>query len=258
MIFSRETTRWVLSSLFVLAAHAGLAFSLLESEPDDITGETARAFVVELAALPVAQADTPEHLAPGPDQTEAAAMPEALKGAEEEPKPEAKLDEKPLEHQPQHAPPQDAELTLPAQTPQKQDMAMASAYQAPAPTTSATQVESSIVGERAAAPEMGETRVHKPISPAAWKAKLSIQLEKNKRYPAGARARQQRGEVKVAFVLDRQGRLLHSHLVRSSGHSPLDAEALELLARAQPFPPVPGEWVGERISITTAIRFDLK
>lgn len=258
MMISRETTRWVFSGLFVLAAHAGLAFSVMEGEPDDVTGDTSRAFVVELAALPIAQADTPDNLAPGPDQTEAAAMPEVLKGAEDEPKPETKLEEKPLDAQPQPAPEQDAEVMLPAQAPQKQDLAMASAYQAPAPTTSATQVEAAITGEKAAAPEMGETRIHNPISPAVWKSKLSVQLEKNKRYPAAARARQQRGEVKVAFVLDRQGRLLHSQLVRSSGHPPLDAEALELLARAQPFPPVPSEWVGERVSIATAIRFDLK
>jgi periplasmic protein TonB len=45
--------------------------------------------------------------------------------------------------------------------------------------------------------------------------------------------------VTVGFVLDRSGKLVSSWLRESTGIPALDAEALALVARAQPFPAPP-------------------
>ena len=57
-------------------------------------------------------------------------------------------------------------------------------------------------------------------------------LERNKRYPESAQSRRQEGVAQIFFSLDRQGRVIDSRVVRSSGASALDEEALALLRRA--------------------------
>ena len=67
-----------------------------------------------------------------------------------------------------------------------------------------------------------------------------------------------RAEAQVFFSLDRQGRVIESRVVRSSGATSLDEEALALLRRAQPFPAPPRELAGDHVDLTVAIRFNLK
>ena len=52
--------------------------------------------------------------------------------------------------------------------------------------------------------------------------------------------------------------MIDSRVVRSSGASALDDEALALLRRAQPFPPPPPELPGARVDVSVPIRFNLK
>ena len=70
-------------------------------------------------------------------------------------------------------------------------------------------------------------------------------LERNKHYPETAAIAARTGVAQVFFSLDRQGRVLESRVVRSSGANALDEEALALLRRAQPFPPPPRELAGD-------------
>jgi protein TonB len=83
-------------------------------------------------------------------------------------------------------------------------------------------------------------------------------LERNKRYPPAARSRRQQGVAQLFFSLDRHGHVTESRVLRSSGATTLDQEALALLRRAQPFPPPPPELTGERVGVTVPIRFNLK
>ncbi len=69
--------------------------------------------------------------------------------------------------------------------------------------------------------------------------------------------RGEHGVAQVFFTLDRQGRVLESRVLQSSGAAALDAEALALLQRAQPFPAPPAELRGERVNVTVPIRFNL-
>jgi protein TonB len=83
-------------------------------------------------------------------------------------------------------------------------------------------------------------------------------LKRTLRYPPAAQSRGQAGSVQVAFSLDRQGRLLDSRVVRSSGVASLDEEALALLRRAQPFPLPPPDVPGERLALNAPINFEIK
>ncbi len=49
----------------------------------------------------------------------------------------------------------------------------------------------------------------------------------------------QEGTVHVGFSVSRSGRVLERHIIRSSGHTDLDNAALNMVDRAQPFPPFP-------------------
>lgn len=92
---------------------------------------------------------------------------------------------------------------------------------------------------------------------ATWKTQIVALLERNKRYPESAQARREQGVVQVLFSLDRNGRVIVSRVLRSSGSSLLDEEALALLLRAEPFSAPPPEAPGERVNLTVPIRFNL-
>ncbi len=58
--------------------------------------------------------------------------------------------------------------------------------------------------------------------------------------------------------MSRDGRVLAARLARSSGNAALDAEALEMLQRAQPLPPLPSDQPGESLEIAVPVNFFLK
>jgi protein TonB len=91
---------------------------------------------------------------------------------------------------------------------------------------------------------------------ATWKSQVITLLEHNKRYPSEARARGEQGVTRLAFRIDRDGHLLSSRIVASSGSTALDAETLALVQRAQPFPPPPPELTGSEL--TVPLRFNMR
>jgi TonB family protein len=78
-------------------------------------------------------------------------------------------------------------------------------------------------------------------------------LNRYKRFPAGG----SRGTSSIAFTIDRNGRVLSSRLVRSSGDSVLDQEAVSLARRASPVPPPPQNIAGRgAVTLSVPIRFN--
>ena len=63
------------------------------------------------------------------------------------------------------------------------------------------------------------------------------------------------GVVTLAFSIDRQGNLVSSRIVKSSGSTSLDAAALDLIKRAAPFSPPPAEIADSELSFVVPIRF---
>ncbi len=90
-----------------------------------------------------------------------------------------------------------------------------------------------------------------------YASRLRAWLEAHKTYPKRARMRREEGIVHVHFAVDRQGRLLGGDVVRSSGYASLDAEAMAMLDRSNPFPGAPHSVRGERIEVSTPVEFFL-
>jgi TonB family protein len=59
----------------------------------------------------------------------------------------------------------------------------------------------------------------------------------------------------LAFRIDRQGHVVSSGIVKSSGSAILDAEALALVKRAAPFPPPPPAVPDASLSFIVPINF---
>jgi protein TonB len=72
-----------------------------------------------------------------------------------------------------------------------------------------------------------------------WEAQITLRLADQRRFPPDARG--QHGAAKVAFAIDRSGKVISETLVESTGSPQLDAEAIAMVKRAQPFPPPPAE-----------------
>ena len=90
-----------------------------------------------------------------------------------------------------------------------------------------------------------------------YASRLRAWLEAHKTYPKRARMRREEGVVHLQFAVDRQGRLLGGDVIKSSGFASLDAEAMAMLDRSNPFPGAPHSVRGERIEVSTPVEFFL-
>lgn len=90
-----------------------------------------------------------------------------------------------------------------------------------------------------------------------YASRLRAWLEAHKTYPKRARLRREEGVVHLQFAVDRQGRLLGGDVIKSSGYASLDAEAMAMLDRSNPFPGAPHGVRGERIEVSTPVEFYL-
>ncbi len=82
----------------------------------------------------------------------------------------------------------------------------------PAPRTSAAPALNANPAPRIAAPSAGASSSNS-MSPANWRSRLMAHLNRNKRYPADARARGEQGRPRVAFTINRSGAVLSARLV---------------------------------------------
>jgi len=97
-----------------------------------------------------------------------------------------------------------------------------------------------------------------PRIDTSWQTVLVKHLERFKTYPGAARDRGEQGVVELAFTVDRNGHVLGRHIVTSSGHPDLDAEALAVVARAQPLPAFPAGMREAQLDINWRLRFTLR
>ena len=87
----------------------------------------------------------------------------------------------------------------------------------------------------------------------AWKKRIVTRLNASKRFPPEARGLS--GVAKVAFGLDRSGKLISRKLTQSSGIAVLDKEALATVGRARPFPVPPPEIDDEGLTLIVPLVF---
>lgn len=80
-------------------------------------------------------------------------------------------------------------------------------------------------------------------------------LRRFKRYPAEAQAANVQGTARVTFSVGAKGEVLATCIVASSGAKLLDEEAVAMVARAGPFPPIPQEIRRASMTFTVPVRF---
>jgi periplasmic protein TonB len=86
-----------------------------------------------------------------------------------------------------------------------------------------------------------------------WKRKLIVQLQANARFPP--EACHKNGEANVAFILDRTGKLISTSIVSGTGVPALDKAVLDMVERAQPFPPAPPDVTDGALEIIATVPF---
>ena len=243
-----EFLRWSLCAAAVLMAHALIALALSMHSDEAELEAGAPVVLIELAPLSVAPAAPESDLAPGPRQLQTESRERMREETPEEKPPD-------VERVPDVAPAQNPVVTLPVvpqprKQPAREEAKQEPAEAAPVPTAPPTAVAPAL---RPASPPPG--RVPRPSSAAivSWQNSLVAQLERNKRYPPQAAGEQ--GTAKLAFRIDRHGRVVSSRIVGSSGSAVLDEETLALVKRAQPFPAPPPDIADDQLAFVVPVRY---
>jgi protein TonB len=86
---------------------------------------------------------------------------------------------------------------------------------------------------------------------------LSALVERQKSYPYIARQRGQQGQVRVRFVVERDGCVSDIRVVGSSGYPSLDADAADTLRRVGRVPPLPREIGSDRLRLEIPLTYRL-
>jgi periplasmic protein TonB len=253
-----ELVRWALSGLVVILLHGGLAAAMINWGDDDVAEPTA-ALVVDLAPFPMAPPENMTELPPGPEQVEAEASPQTpVTEVKEQVEERVETQESQEEVQQELTPVENPEVALASLPPKpQQQVEVQQVNQMPAAETTAPPPMPEVTpSDVAAAQVQGPPTVDRSNAIPTWRSSIAALLERNKRYPADAH--NDRGVAQVTFSLDRKGRVTSSRVLASSGSAALDREALEMIRRAQPFPPPPASLAGAEVSLTVPVRFNMR
>jgi len=226
-----DVARWGVCFAVVVAAHGAAALALLLNPSSDSDFDAgAPVVMIELPEAPAAFATPPSDLAPGPNEPESEQTPP--------PKEETK-------------PPEEvAEVALPVPEPPKPEP--------PAEEKPPTAMPSIAMPPTLAPPFAGAAVQPSAAIVRRWESELVAHIERFKRYPIEARARGQQGLARVAFTIDRDGRVRASHILQTSGSPELDQESLAMLNRAQPMPKPPSQVQTSELSFVVPVRFNIR
>ena len=271
-----DLRRWAISGAVVVAAYGGIATAMVAWHDPIEPAEPSAAIVIEFAPVLAGPTMQQTELPPGPEMVMSDASPsKPTESLEEKPeekveqKVEAKLEQKveeKVETKPVEEPPPevarapDPEVAVEPPPPQevKQETPQRQEPRPPAPATTAPQFVPEQTAAIPAAPVQGQRTPNHSNAVPTWKTQIVALLERNKRYPESSQSRREQGVAQVFFSIDRQGRVIDSRVVRSSGAAALDEEALALLRRAQPFPVPPSVFTEDHVTLTLPLRFNMK
>jgi protein TonB len=242
------------ATCIALAAHiAALAALAYDPSGKQVVDEPSGPIAVEIVVAPPKSAAIAE-----PQQ--AAAVEQALAVAAISPQP-AVSDQNPLqvtEREDTTATREPAAIPAPRPKPVSRMTAPPLPAVRPMPTSTRVEVTQSPVAidnRESASSGMGNPVPASVDVPSAWKARLLSHLDRYKQYPNAARAKGMEGTALLSFGMDRNGRVLGYHLVRSSGFPELDDEAFAMIARASPLPPAPAELGAQVVQLVVPVRF---
>ena len=121
-------------------------------------------------------------------------------------------------------------------------------------------ITAAVAQQTAPQPEQAPTTTPGSASPklapaiASWQQAVVARLARFQHYPAQAKGAT--GVANLSFSIDRQGHVLNSQIIKSSGSAVLDAEALSLMTRAAPLPPPPAAIPDTDLTFVLPIRFE--
>jgi periplasmic protein TonB len=248
-----ELLRWSLCAAVVIAAHGLVALAVTARSDEEELDAGAPVVTIDLAPLAVAPPTPARDLAPGPlldteSQERVAEQAPPLPQEREKKKEEEKVVEEPPAPDPEVAMPKPEPLLEEGPIEEKPTPVVVPA--APVPTAPQT---APVPAARPAAPAVAPMERATSNAIASWERRLVAQLERHKRYPPQAHGKT--GETRLEFSMDRDGNVVASRIVRSSGNEALDQEALALIRRAAPLPPPPVGLPDDRLSFVVPIRY---
>jgi periplasmic protein TonB len=254
----KDLLRWSICFVAILSLHGAVAAALLMKLPEGDTFDTTTSVDVDFTMDSFKDAQARD-IAPGEEQTQTDAAPPPMEKAElkAEAKVEPVKDPLPTPDEPTPLPPLPAmaepEVALDTAAPKEQKKEEEKKEDDAEKVPNAAPPV--IAASATTAPTAGAARTAMLVS---WKRRLALHLQRNKRYPPEAQAKREHGMAKVSFVVDRQGHVISSTIVKGSGSDALDRETLALLQRAQPLPTPPSDVGGTQFAFSVPILFDLK
>jgi periplasmic protein TonB len=240
----QELVRWAVSATVIVTLHGLLAAAVLAHPNDEDIEAGSPVVMVDLAPIAEAPPAPVSDAPPGPQQ-----QPDSQAQAEQKEKPKIEQVEK---ERPPDDPPQTDAIPLPQPDPQPTpDKPEQRAQDA---SVAAALPNAPVTADIAAAPAPGAIERPDAAVIASWQRSLVAQLKRFQHYPAGAE--RTGGVVEMAFQIDRQGHVVHSSVLHSSGSAAIDALAIAAVKRADPLPRPPGGTADDQLSFTIPMRFD--
>lgn len=232
-----DIRRWTLAAVLVVATHAALiAGGLTWYTAPDVLGTASEPIMLDLESAPQTPEPVQQDIAPGPQMTEA-----------EPPPPEPEKPQEIVEEQIPPTPVQEkAEVVAP---PEKKEKPKPIEKPKPKPVVKPKKPTDTPAPQTTATPRASQAAQYN------YRGVVAAHLQRYKQYPSGANAANEQGIPTVAFSLNGSGRVTSAHVARSSGFRSLDAGALAIVYRAQPFPPPPP---GATTSFTVPFNFNLR
>ena len=86
---------------------------------------------------------------------------------------------------------------------------------------------------------------------------LMAWLNRYKEYPVDLKKKKKQGVVTVQFSINKQGEILDSGIIKSSGLADLDAAAIRMLKQANPLPGIPDSLGRDELTLAIPIEYSL-
>jgi periplasmic protein TonB len=253
--------RWLAAALLILAVHiGGTALALLHWQEQEVTEAAAGAMLVDMVPAPAVPVDSPD-VAHGPLSEEAMLAPPPTLESQDVPQEQPKLEPSPLAPEPEVALPIERPIEVEKAKEEEIKEELKETVETPASAAPLTMAPPKVEPSEEPvppAPTAGQAAARSKRAEVSWQKALVSHLNRFKRYPDGARARGSQGSVLVEFTIDRSGNVVASRVLRHSGSSFLDEEAIAVLQRASPLPRPPTEITGELFPLTLPIQFRIK
>lgn len=245
----RTPLRWLGGFILILMLHASVVAAIWWWRPASEPVPPAPEVLMELDLAMIAQAppSMEEVALPDPEPNDEPVLetePEPDIVPEPEPEPEIELEPE-LEPEP-----------VPEPEPEPQPKPQAVPPPEPVKPKPRPQPKPRPAQRKAATAPSGESK-QLQAAKLNWHQKIVARLHRYKRYPKQARRQREEGVAHVAFTLDRNGRVMHANISRSSGSSRLDAATLDLLQRAQPLPKPPQDMPGDQFKLVVPVDYSL-